>query len=209
MEKELDFLNEASNAERCFKELKHLNYIYVPKIYYDKSTKVFISFIQSFFKTIAIEIVFTTESFNNGIYRRRENQRCRRYQTTWTRFKRCIKNDVIKQKFKTIKLLLIYYVKKVDKKLVNAFAQQVFHSGFVHADPHHANVFVRKLNNSNEAEIVLLDHGLYEYINEDDRRNLCKLWKSIILKNEEMMKFYTTKLNVKGMYKISLALSVS
>ena len=82
--------------------------------------------------------------------------------------------------------------------MVNTFAEQVFHSGFVHADPHHANVFVRKLGSSNKAEIVLLDHGLYEYIEAEDRKNLCKLWKSIILKDEEQMKFYTKKLNVNG-----------
>ena len=90
---------------------------------------------------------------------------------------------------------------KIDKKIVEIFAQQVFHTGFVHADPHHGNVFIRKAqNNTNQAEIVLLDHGLYEYINEEDRKNLCKLWKYIILKDEEKMKFYSQKLNVKGNY---------
>ncbi len=74
-----------------------------------------------------------------------------------------------------------------------------FSKGFVHADPHHANVFVRRLKGTkNEAEIVLLDHGLYEYIGDEDRKNLCKLWKYIIVKNEEKMKYYSKKLNVTG-----------
>lgn len=30
-------------------------------------------------------------------------------------------------------------LKDVDKKLVNAFAEQIFHTGFVHADPHPGN----------------------------------------------------------------------
>ena len=49
-----------------------------------------------------------------------------------------------------------------------------------------------------ETEIVLIDHGLYDYINETDRKNLCKLWKAIILKDEPSMKFYSTLLNVQG-----------
>jgi aarF domain-containing kinase len=99
----------------------------------------------------------------------------------------------------SIKILAIIEINfKVDEKLVKLFAEQIFHTGFVHADPHHGNIFVRRLNNTKQAEIVLLDHGLYEYINETDRRNLCKLWKYIILKNEDKMKFYSAKLNVKG-----------
>ncbi len=39
LEKELDFLNEGANAERCYNELKHLKYVYVPKIFWEKSSK--------------------------------------------------------------------------------------------------------------------------------------------------------------------------
>ncbi len=68
-------------------------------------------------------------------------------------------------------------------------------------DPHHANVFVRKNKTTNSAEIVLLDHGLYEYMEEKDRKNLCKMWKAIILKDEDQMKYYAKQLNVNGMLK--------
>lgn len=30
-------------------------------------------------------------------------------------------------------------IEDVDKKLINAFAEQIFHTGFVHADPHPGN----------------------------------------------------------------------
>lgn len=30
-------------------------------------------------------------------------------------------------------------LKDIDKKLINAFAEQIFHTGFVHADPHPGN----------------------------------------------------------------------
>ena len=38
LEKELDFINEGKNSERCFKELKHLKYVHVPKVYWNKSS---------------------------------------------------------------------------------------------------------------------------------------------------------------------------
>lgn len=97
------------------------------------------------------------------------------------------------------------------------FGEQIFNSGFVHADPviekilkvsilnkyllikHHGNIMVRKKEGTkNSAEIVLLDHGLYCYINSSDRKKLCNLWKAIILKDENKMKFYSRLLNVEG-----------
>ncbi|KFM76572.1 putative aarF domain-containing protein kinase 5, partial [Stegodyphus mimosarum] len=83
--------------------------------------------------------------------------------------------------------------------MVRAFAEQIFHTGFVHADPHPGNVFVRKGKN-NQAEIVLLDHGLYEYLPESNRLSLCKLWKSIILNDQKNMKKYCSQLGVKDYY---------
>ena len=37
---ELDFENEAKNAERCARDMKCFSYIYVPKVHWDKTTKV-------------------------------------------------------------------------------------------------------------------------------------------------------------------------
>ena len=40
MAQELDFENEGLNGERCARDLKHLPYIHVPAIYWDKTSKV-------------------------------------------------------------------------------------------------------------------------------------------------------------------------
>ena len=70
---------------------------------------------------------------------------------------------------------------------------------------HHGNILVRKrAGTKNSSEIVLLDHGLYCYIGSSDRKNLCNLWKAIILKDENKMKLYSKKLNVEGIYFNSL-----
>jgi aarF domain-containing kinase len=92
-------------------------------------------------------------------------------------------------------------LKDIDTKLVEAMAFQIFHSGFVHADPHPGNVYVRKdpkTPTKSNAQIVLLDHGLYVTISAKDREALCQLWKSIILKDEVKMKQYSLALGVNG-----------
>ncbi|XP_033635969.1 uncharacterized aarF domain-containing protein kinase 5-like [Asterias rubens] len=75
----------------------------------------------------------------------------------------------------------------IDQKLIEAFAEQIFRTGFVHADPHPGNIFVRK-GKDGLAELVLLDHGLYEELPSDVRLALGKFWRSIILKDEPTMK---------------------
>ncbi|XP_078392339.1 putative aarF domain-containing protein kinase 5 isoform X3 [Cetorhinus maximus] len=90
-------------------------------------------------------------------------------------------------------------VKDVADKLVRTFAEQIFYTGFIHADPHPGNVLVRKGPNG-KAELVLLDHGLYENLNVKDRINLCKLWRSIILLNDPAMKKFANELGVKDYF---------
>lgn len=40
LELELDFLAEARNAEKCRRDLSHLQYAYVPKVFWDQSSHV-------------------------------------------------------------------------------------------------------------------------------------------------------------------------
>ncbi|XP_060681646.1 uncharacterized aarF domain-containing protein kinase 5 [Hemiscyllium ocellatum] len=90
-------------------------------------------------------------------------------------------------------------VKDVADKLVKTFAEQIFYTGFIHADPHPGNILVRK-GPDGKAELVLLDHGLYESLNLKDRITLCKLWRSIILLNDAAMKKFANELGVKDYF---------
>ena len=54
---------------------------------------------------------------------------------------------------------------QVSKKIITVFSHQIFHSGFVHADPHPGNVLIRQ-SPLGGAEVVLLDHGLYNSLTE-------------------------------------------
>ncbi|XP_072364085.1 uncharacterized aarF domain-containing protein kinase 5 [Scyliorhinus torazame] len=90
-------------------------------------------------------------------------------------------------------------LKDVADKLVRTFAEQIFYTGFIHADPHPGNVLVRK-GRDGKAELVLLDHGLYEHLNVKDRISLCKLWRSIVLLNDPAMKKFANELGVKDYF---------
>ncbi|XP_072013845.1 uncharacterized aarF domain-containing protein kinase 5-like [Amphiura filiformis] len=85
----------------------------------------------------------------------------------------------------------------VDEKLIKAFSHQIFHTGFVHADPHPGNVLVKK-GSDGKAQLVLLDHGLYQQISDSDRVALCDFWRAIVEKDEESMKINSRKLGVEN-----------
>ncbi|XP_042885871.1 uncharacterized aarF domain-containing protein kinase 5-like isoform X2 [Penaeus japonicus] len=86
----------------------------------------------------------------------------------------------------------------VDKKLINAFAEQIFHTGFVHADPHPGNVLIRP-SKRGDAEIVILDHGLYQFLPTSVRQPLCRLWKAIVVGDHKNMQKNSAELGVKAL----------
>ncbi|XP_059620229.1 uncharacterized aarF domain-containing protein kinase 5 [Phlebotomus argentipes] len=157
LEKELDFVNEGRNSERCAAELAKFPYVYVPKVRWDlTSTKV-----------------LTTE-FIDGV---KMNQ-----------------TEEIKKRG--------FDLADVDVKIFTTFSEQIFNSGFVHGDPHPGNVLIRQ-GSRGKAELVLLDHGLYETVPPDVKDSLCHFWEAIVLRDHDMMKKYATKLNVKDHYRFA------
>lgn len=87
-------------------------------------------------------------------------------------------------------------IAKLDVALVRAFAEQIFRTGFVHADPHPGNIFVRRDPCSGNPQLVLLDHGLYGKLNGEICHNLCRFWEAIVLKDHKSMKKYAAALKV-------------
>ncbi|XP_065352796.1 uncharacterized aarF domain-containing protein kinase 5 isoform X1 [Cloeon dipterum] len=83
----------------------------------------------------------------------------------------------------------------VDTKMISAFAEQIFHTGFVHADPHPGNILVRKTK-SGSAELVLLDHGLYQELPQKIRKSLGNMWRCIVMRDYPGMKLFATQLGV-------------
>ncbi|GLD57995.1 uncharacterized aarF domain-containing protein kinase 5 [Lates japonicus] len=93
-------------------------------------------------------------------------------------------------------------LKDTADKLIRTFAEQIFYTGFIHADPHPGNVLVRR-GPDNKAELVLLDHGLYEFLSQHNREALCKLWRAIVLRDEAAMEKYSHSLGVKEYFLFS------
>ncbi|TFJ97936.1 TYRO protein tyrosine kinase-binding protein [Platysternon megacephalum] len=90
-------------------------------------------------------------------------------------------------------------LKDTADKLIQMFAEQIFYTGFIHADPHPGNVLVRR-GPDGKAQLVLLDHGLYEFLSERDRTALCKLWRAIILRDDAGMRAFSAELGVKDYF---------
>ncbi|XP_036089098.1 uncharacterized aarF domain-containing protein kinase 5 isoform X3 [Rousettus aegyptiacus] len=88
-------------------------------------------------------------------------------------------------------------VPDIAEKLIHAFAEQIFYTGFIHSDPHPGNVLVRR-GQDGKAQLVLLDHGLYQFLDEKDRAALCQLWRAIILRDDAAMKAHAAALGVQG-----------
>jgi len=93
----------------------------------------------------------------------------------------------------------------LDKKLLRIFSEQIFHTGFVHADPHPGNLLVRVVNG--HPQIVLIDHGLYEFMPAKLRSALCGLWVAVVENNYEDMKRYGEDLNVEDYRLFAMALT--
>ncbi|KAH9491642.1 putative aarF domain-containing protein kinase 5 [Bulinus truncatus] len=151
LRQELDFENEGRNAERCQRDLSHLKFIYVPKVYWNMTSKRVLT--AEYIEGVKINNLEGIKSYGLSL-------------------------------------------QDVDTKLVKSFSDQIFLSGFVHADPHPGNVFVRK-GPDGKAQLVLLDHGLYDTLNGEHRRALCHLYKAIIMNDEEEMEANSYKLGVK------------
>ncbi|XP_077637828.1 putative aarF domain-containing protein kinase 5 [Lonchura striata] len=85
------------------------------------------------------------------------------------------------------------------EKLIQVFAEQIFYTGFIHADPHPGNMLVRR-GPDGRAQLVLLDHGLYETLSERDRLALCGLWRAIVLRDREGMRERAAELGVQDYF---------
>lgn len=107
--------------------------------------------------------------------------------------------------------------KEVAALCVEAFAKMIFQAPFLHVDPHPGNMFVRDLPNSqnnkkwwgaNEKspQLVLLDHGMYNYIQEGFGSFMQELWLAMIEQDERRVYLLCSRY---GMERFSQLLSLA
>ncbi|KAJ8411787.1 hypothetical protein AAFF_G00154250 [Aldrovandia affinis] len=152
---ELDFLNEGRNAEKVAEMLKHFDFLKVPKIHWDLSTKR----------------ILTMDFAEGGQVNDKEY----------------MKNHGID-------------VNEISRNLGKMYSEMIFVNGFVHCDPHPGNVLVKKCPKSNKAQIVLLDHGLYQDLNQDFRMDYCRLWQALMKADLKGIERYSRRLGAGDMY---------
>ncbi|XP_045418568.1 aarF domain-containing protein kinase 1 isoform X2 [Lemur catta] len=152
---ELDFLNEGRNAEKVAQMLKHFDFLKVPRIYWELSTK----------RVLLMEFVDGGQ-VNDRDYMERN------------------KIDV----------------NEISRHLGKMYSEMIFVNGFVHCDPHPGNVLVRKHPGTGKAEIILLDHGLYQVLTEEFRLDYCHLWQSLIWTDMKRVQEYSQRLGAGDLY---------
>ncbi|KAI4372936.1 hypothetical protein MLD38_011115 [Melastoma candidum] len=157
--KELDFLHEAKNSEKCLDNFRKLSphvadRVYAPKVYWNLSTS----------KLLVMEFMDATQI-----------------------------NDV-----EAIRRLGIQ-PSEVSKLVSQTFAEMMFKHGFVHCDPHAANLLVRPLPSKGwlfgrkKPQLILLDHGLYKELDVATRTNYANLWKALVFSDAKAIKIYCAK----------------
>ncbi|XP_067941675.1 aarF domain-containing protein kinase 1-like [Watersipora subatra] len=90
-------------------------------------------------------------------------------------------------------------VEEVSNNLSHMYSEMIFKHGFVHCDPHPGNVLVKRTSKHN-AEIVLLDHGLYTTLTQEFRQNYAKLWMAIIKGDEVGLREHSKAMNCEDLY---------
>lgn len=159
--KELDFLFEARNSEKCLDNFRRLSphiadFVYAPKVYWNLSTSRLLT--MEFMEGAEISDVSTIQEF--GIYPHH-----------------------------------------VSQLVTEAFAEMIFKHGFVHCDPHAANMMVRPLPSKRwnifgrrKPQLILLDHGLYRELDFATRTNYAALWKALVFADVDAIKENSVKL---------------
>ncbi|XP_058843787.1 aarF domain-containing protein kinase 1 isoform X6 [Acipenser ruthenus] len=91
-------------------------------------------------------------------------------------------------------------VNEISRNLGKMYSEMIFVNGFVHCDPHPGNVLVKKCPKTNKTEIILLDHGLYQVLNDRFRLDYCRLWQSLIKTDMKRVEKYSRRLGAGDLY---------
>lgn len=70
---------------------------------------------------------------------------------------------------------------------VEAFAEMIFQAPFLHVDPHAGNLLVRR-DVSGTTQLVLLDHGMYNYPQEGFASFMQDLWLAMVSQDEKKVR---------------------
>ena len=85
----------------------------------------------------------------------------------------------------------------VAARLSRTFNEMIFRHGYVHCDPHAANMLVRRRKGA-DWELVLLDHGLYRQLDDALRLDYAGLWLGLVLADEAAIRRHSARLGAEA-----------
>ncbi|KXZ42167.1 hypothetical protein GPECTOR_192g313 [Gonium pectorale] len=85
----------------------------------------------------------------------------------------------------------------VSLLVAETFNDMIFAHGYVHCDPHAANMLP-----TGDPQLVLLDHGLYKSITDSFRLEYAGLWRALIFADEAGIKRHSAAMNAGEAYDI-------
>lgn len=166
--KELDFVEEGKNAEKCASHFSYTDDIIIPKINWKHTNH----------RVLVM-------SFEEGV-------------------PACDTSAL-----KSIGVSLPMTARLISK----VFCEQTFVHGYLHCDPHGANLLVRRHpvggRRRGRPQLVLLDHGLYRELDTPFRLNYCRLWRDLILGDINGIKQACENMNAGDAYPLLAAMITS
>ncbi|KAG2446176.1 hypothetical protein HXX76_000769 [Chlamydomonas incerta] len=94
--------------------------------------------------------------------------------------------------------------REVSLLVAETFNEMIFTHGYVHCDPHAANMLVRKKDG--HVQLVLLDHGLYKAISDSFRLEYAALWRALIFADADGIRRHAAAMNAGDAYDIFAAM---
>ncbi|KAG2121618.1 ABC1 family-domain-containing protein [Suillus clintonianus] len=178
---ELDFIAEASNAQRTASliasEPRLAGKVYIPKVYPEYSTK----------RVLTAEWIDGVRLSDREALGRVVGEKLP--ERSGGMFADTVheeKKNGIPESMHNVKLK--GGMQAIMHTMVELFSAQMFDWGFVHCDPHPGNVIIRARPGSSpsskpvlrDPQLVLLDHGLYVTIRPSVKRQYASLWRALL-----------------------------
>lgn len=95
--------------------------------------------------------------------------------------------------------------KALSNLIAESFYKMIFLKGFVHADPHPANMLIRKDDEGN-LRLTILDHGLYRPLTDKFRLNYCKLWMAFLSGNVDDIRDRCKDLGIEDQWRMIVSM---
>ncbi len=95
----------------------------------------------------------------------------------------------------------------ISSLVSKVFCEQMYRHGFVHCDPHEGNILVRPHpSKKGKPTVVLLDHGLYRDLGPEFRMSYCRLWRGLVMGDENAIRDTCKAMNVGPAYTLLAAM---